>query len=64
MIYSSAFDGMPDMVRDRVYQRLYDVLTMKDHSPVFARLTANDRQSILEIVKDTKKNLPAYWVKN
>src|ERR1700722_16071747 len=30
MIYSSAFDGMPDIVRERVYQRLYDVLSGQD----------------------------------
>lgn len=61
MIYSAAFDGMPDAARERVYRRLYDVLTGKDTDPKFARLSADDRQNILEIVRDTKKNLPAYW---
>ena len=32
MIYSAAFDGLPEMVRDRVYQRLYDVLTGQGQS--------------------------------
>src|SRR6185295_14691612 len=31
MIYSAAFDGMPDKVRDRVYQRLHEILTGKDN---------------------------------
>ena len=38
LIYSAAFDGMPEVVRERVYQRLYDVLTGKDKArplPVF-----------------------------
>ena len=61
MIYSAAFDGMPQMVRDRVWQRLYEVLTGKDKNPLFARLTPDDRAAILEIVGDTKPNLPAYW---
>ena len=61
MIYSAAFDGMPDAVRDRVYQRLHDILTGKDQSPTYARLSADDRKAILEIVKDTKPNLPASW---
>lgn len=61
MIYSKAFDGMPDMVRDRVYQRLYEILTGKDTSERYAKLTADDRRNILEIVRETKPNLPAYW---
>jgi len=61
MIYSAAFDAMPDAVRERVYQRLYDVLSSKDQSEKYARLTTEDRKSILEIVRDTKPNLPAYW---
>jgi len=61
MIYSAAFDNMPDLVRERVYQRLYEILTGKVQSPAYARLTAEDRKAILEIVRDTKPNLPGYW---
>ncbi len=61
MIYSEVFDAMPMAARDRVYQRLYDVLTGKDQNPKFAGLSAEDRQSIREIVRDTKTNLPQYW---
>lgn len=61
MIYSETFDSMPAIVRDRVYQRLYDVLTDKDQSKTFARLSDSDRRAILEIVLETKKGLPAYW---
>jgi hypothetical protein len=62
MIYSAAFDGMPDAVREWVYQRLYDVLTGKDKSQTFARISADDRQAALEIVRATKSNLPKYWL--
>jgi hypothetical protein len=61
MIYSAAFDGMPDTIRERVYQRLFDVLTGKDSSAKFGRLSNTDRNNILEILRDTKSNLPAYW---
>lgn len=61
MMYSAAFDGMPALVRDRVYLRLYDILSGKDQSDKYARLAAVDRRNILEIVRDTKPNLPAYW---
>ena len=61
MIYSEAFDALPDMVRERVYQRIYNILTGKDQSPKFARLSGDDRRDILAILRDTKPNLPAYW---
>ena len=61
MIYSAAFDGLPEAVRDRVYRRIYEVLTSRDADPKFARLSAEDRQSILEILRDTKPTLPPYF---
>ncbi len=61
MIYSAAFDAMPDTVRERVYRRLFDVLTAKDKSPKFSKLSGDDRRSVLEILLDTKPDLPAYW---
>jgi hypothetical protein len=61
MIYSPAFDGMPDAVRDRVYRRLYDILSGKDQTKAFATLEADDRRALLEIVRDTKPALPGWW---
>ena len=61
MIYSQVFDALPDKVRDRILHRVYDVLTGKDQSEPFRHLTAADRQAILEILTDTKPNLPAWW---
>jgi hypothetical protein len=66
MIYSAAFDGMPDLVRDRVYRRLYDILAGRDSSKSVGglsleSLSADDRRTILEIVRETKLNLPSYW---
>jgi hypothetical protein len=62
MLYSSAFDALPDAVREKVYRRIYDVLIGKDPDKRFARLTADDRKAVLEIVRETKTGLPAYWV--
>lgn len=61
MIYSAAFDGMPDNVRDRVYQRLFEILTGKDTSQTFAGLSPETRSAILEILRATKTSLPASW---
>jgi hypothetical protein len=57
MIYSEIFNGMPALARDRVYQRLHEVLSGKETNPKFAHLSASDRQAILEILHDTKPGL-------
>jgi hypothetical protein len=61
LIYSSAFDALPPEVKVYVCQRLWEVLTGKDQSKEFAHLSADDRNAIREILRDTKPNLPAYW---
>jgi hypothetical protein len=61
MIYSPEFDAIAAPRRMQIYQRLYDVLTGKDQSPAFARLSAADRRAVLEIVRDTKPDLPPIW---
>ena len=62
MVYSEAFDGMPARLLERVYRRLYDVLIGNDTRDKFAALTADDRRTALEIIRETKTGLPAYWL--
>jgi hypothetical protein len=52
MIYSELFDHMPELARQHVYRRLYGVLAGK----------GEDGRALVEIVRDTKKNLPDYWM--
>lgn len=40
---------------------MWIVLSGKDTSPKYARLPAADRRAIVEILRDTKKDLPAYF---
>lgn len=61
LIYSEGFDALPGAARERIYRRLWEALTGSDRTPAFAKLTAADRQAILEILLDTKKGLPEYW---
>jgi hypothetical protein len=44
-----------------MYRRLWEILAGKDRTVSYSRLTTTDRKAILEILLDTKKNLPAYW---
>jgi hypothetical protein len=63
LICSEAFDGLPHETLDYVWQRLWEVLSGTDPSGKFLHLSAADRQAIVEILRDTKPNLPEYWMK-
>jgi hypothetical protein len=61
MIYSAAFDALPAGTRDAVYQRMWAVLSGKESGERYARLTAADRQAVIEILRETKPGLPKYF---
>jgi hypothetical protein len=61
LINSGQFDALPPIVRDRIYRRLWEVLTGVDHTPLSGRLTAEDRKAVFEILQETKRDLPGYW---
>jgi len=61
LIYSDAFDSLPEPAKGYVYHRLLQILSGADQSPDFARLTPADRQAVLEILLATKPGLPAEW---
>jgi hypothetical protein len=62
MVYDASFDTLPGPILDRVYRRLFDVLTEREEDRRrFARLARADRRAILDILKETKSSLPAYW---
>jgi hypothetical protein len=61
MVYSPLFDGMPSPILDRIYQRLYDVLTGRETGAKYAQLSTADRRTLFEILVETKPNLPAYF---
>lgn len=61
MIYTKAFDGLQDNARDKIYHRLYDVLTGKITDGGYRQLAAESRREILEILVETKPGLPAFF---
>lgn len=60
MIYTEAFDGLPAEAKDAIYKRMWRILAGMETGEKYARLSPSDRQAIVEILRDTKKGLPAY----
>lgn len=61
MIYSPMFDALPATAKEAIYARLFAVLTGKETSEALARLTPADRTAVLEILRETKQDLPPYF---
>jgi hypothetical protein len=53
LVYSSAFEALPESAKTQVYRRFAQVLRGEDRSERFAHLSAADRAAILEILVDT-----------
>jgi hypothetical protein len=62
LIYSEPFDAMPLAARAAVYARLWEVLSGRERSERYNVLSDADRQAILEILRETKPDLPEYFV--
>ncbi len=60
LIYSDAFNGLPQPMKERVYLRLKEILTGEDKQPDFQNLTAESKRAIYEILLDTKPDFRDY----
>lgn len=62
MIYTEAFEALPAAAKDAVYTRMWEVLSGREkRAPYSSRLSAADRQAIVQILRATKKDLPSYF---
>jgi hypothetical protein len=62
LIYSPAFDALPPTAKEPIYKRMWEVLSGQDQDPRYrAALSLADRRAIVEILHDTKKDLPSYF---
>jgi len=61
LIYSDALAGLPELAKDYVYRRLWEVLSGKENGKAYAHLSANDRRAIMEILRQTKTDLATVW---
>ena len=60
MIYSEAFGALPVEAKDAIYNRMWEVLSGHEKGAKYAKLTSADRQAVIEILCDTKQDLPNY----
>ncbi len=59
VIYSRAFQRLPQPAKDYVYRRIGEVLTGDDRSEEFDHLSSEDRAAILEILEQTSEGFAA-----
>jgi hypothetical protein len=62
MIYSTQFEKLPAAAKAAVYQRLWTILSGKDNDVRYQHISATDRRAVLEILRDTKQDLPKYFL--
>lgn len=58
MIYAPVFDALPAPARAAIYQRMWSVLSGAEKDPRYARLSLAARRAVVEILRDTKQDLP------
>ena len=61
LIYSAPFEALPPAATQAIYARLWAVLSGATKDARHERLSESDRRAVLEILRDTKPDLPAYY---
>jgi hypothetical protein len=62
LIYSPAFDALPAGAKEPIYRRLWQVLSGEEQQTRYrTTFSRADRQAIVEILRETKTNLPQYF---
>lgn len=59
MLYTDTWEHAPKEIKDRVYYRMAEAL--RDAQPSMPHLAAEERRVIREILKETMRDLPAWW---
>ena len=61
LIYSEPFDALPAKAKEMIYARMWRILSGEEPAPQYEQLTADRRQAVIEILVDTKPDLPDYF---
>jgi hypothetical protein len=63
VVYSPAFDGLPEEMRNYLWMRLEEILTGRELSEPYRSMPESDRAAVLEILRDTKPGFKAWLAK-
>src|SRR5215204_6842230 len=61
LIYSPQFEHLSTEAKAAVYSRLWTILSGKESGVRYRHLSAVDRRAVIDILRDTKVSLPAYF---
>jgi hypothetical protein len=61
MIYTEAFDALPPAALAIVYERMWAILSGAATNTEYVKLSQADRRAVIEILRETKQGLPAYF---
>ena len=61
IIYSPSFDAMPENAKRGIYARMWAILSGNLADRRYARLSAVDRKVVIDILRETKTDLPSYF---
>ena len=59
LIYSAQFERLPPEAKAAIYERMWTILSGADTDARYRHLSAADRRAIVEILRETKPDLPA-----
>ena len=60
MIYSKAFDRLPVEAKTLIYTRMGQILSGAEKDEKYARLSRADREAIVDILRETKRDAMAW----
>lgn len=61
LIYTEAFDALLPAAKEAVYARMWQILSGAETNRRYTRLKPADRTAVIEILRETKPDLPAYF---
>ena len=61
LIYTDAFDALPEPAKSYVSHRLLEILKGSAETDEFWNFATDDRRAALEILRETKPDLPDEW---
>jgi len=64
LVYSPAFDGLPQEMRNYLWMRLEQILSGREPNEPYASMAETERTGVLEILRDTKPEFKAWLTRS